>query len=406
MVAIDAGHDSNQMSQVDEFALGASGGIALHVITRYLRGGSERRVRDIVAALDEFDHHFVIGAESDPELAADQLGASQITVEPSLRRRPQPFDDVRASIGIRRVIKSLSPDLVFTHQSKAGALGRVAARSAGRPVTVHSLSMANFGEGYSRTQSSLFRWIEKALSPWTDAYAVVGRDLADRYRSLGIPADKLHVVRSGVPIPIVAESAEAAKHRLGEELAIPVDRPWLIHVGSLEERKNVLTLPRVVELLAKTDGEPPHLLLAGEGPQEEELRTEIADRDLESRCSILGYVDGVSALIKASDVLVLLSSAEGLPQVLVQAASVGTPFVSYRVDGAMEMQGLGARGIVVEPGDVAATVPAIRLMMEDEDQGANVDFGSWAPAKIREDYRDLVKRLLRERQAIATRRGR
>lgn len=371
-------------------------GTALHVVTRYLRGGSERRVRDMVNALGELEHHVVIGADSDLDLARSQLGTANLTAEPNLRRSPHPYFDLVALTRIRRLISELEPDIVFTHQSKAGAVGRVAARWANKPSVIHSLSMASFGEGYSRAHSSVFRLIERRLAPLTSAYAVVGHDLADRYRGAGVPTDKLRVIRSGVPIPVVEESSETAKRRLSAELGLPADRPWMIHVGSLEQRKNVLMLPRVLDLLGAELGEPPHLIMAGEGPLEDQLRDDLLARGLSGHFTMLGYVDPVAPLIKASEVLILLSSAEGLPQVLVQAASVGTPFVSFDVDGTREMLMLGAQGIVIELGDVASTVPAVIAMLGEGRGTSRVDFQSWAPETIRHEYRNLVTELLVE----------
>lgn len=387
--------DVSDVTDLPDATYMPASGTALHVVTRYLRGGSERRVRDVVGALDEFRHHVVVGSESDLDLAIADLPTCQITLEPSLRRNPNPLSDPLAVLRIRRIINSLRPDIVFTHQSKAGAIGRLGAWAAGRPVVVHSLSMANFGEGYSPAHSAAFRWIERRLAPLTSAYAVVGHDLAGRYRDIGVPEEKLGIIRSGVPIPKVAESAQDAKHRLAGELAMPVDQPWLVHVGSLEPRKNVMMLPDLLEtLLDNPEVGTLHMVIAGVGPLEDQLKDELATRGLSSYCTMLGYVNGVAPLIKASSALVLLSSAEGLPQVLVQSASVGTPFVTFDVDGTRELLDLGASGKIVELGDLRSAVSAVAEALSAYHETSSVDFGSWAPETIRRQYRELVTDLL------------
>ena len=390
----EAGLDVSAMTDGSDATSQSSSGTVLHVVTRYLRGGSERRVKDIVEALGEFSHHVVVGSDSDLELATADLPTSRITLEPRLRRNPNPLTDALAVLRIRRLITQLRPDVVFTHQSKAGAVGRVGAWAAGRSTVVHSLSMANFGEGYTPIHSAAFKWIEKSLAPLTSAYTVVGHDLAGRYRDIGVPRDKLHVIRSGVPIPAVAESADDAKRRLAQDLSMPADRPWLIHVGSLEPRKNVLMLPQLLEMLITgLEKDRPHLVIAGVGPLEDQLKDDLAARGLTPYSTMLGYVHGVAPLIKASNALVLLSSAEGLPQVLVQAASVDTPFVAFDVDGTSELLTMGARGAVVELGDLPAAVSAIAGSLFARYEPSTVDFGSWDPETIRRQYRELVEDL-------------
>ena len=100
-------------------------GPVLHIATRYLHGGSERRIADAINALDEFDHDLVVGADSDLELATANLPAREFLVEPALVRSPNPYSDLIALKRLIRLIKERHPRLVFTHQSKAGVLGRI-----------------------------------------------------------------------------------------------------------------------------------------------------------------------------------------------------------------------------------------------------------------------------------------
>jgi len=152
----------------------------LHVVTRYRRGGSEQRVRDFVAALVDHDHVVIVGEDSDADLATSHLGVP-VEFESSLVRSPRFEADARAVRALTARLRRDRPDLVVTHQSKAGVVGRVAARLAGGIPVVHSLSMASFGPGYGRTESTVFRVVERALAPLTARYVVVGADLARRF---------------------------------------------------------------------------------------------------------------------------------------------------------------------------------------------------------------------------------
>jgi len=370
-------------------------GRILHIATRYLRGGSERRISDAMHSLDEFAHDLIVGPESDLSLAKSDLPVEDVLVESRLIRQPNPYSDAIALTRLIRVIRERQPAVIFTHQSKAGALGRIASRFAGRVPAVHSLSMASFGPGYSKVQSAAFRWLEKRLASYTAAYSGVGSDLMNRYRDAGVPDDKLHLIRSGAPIPRIIEPKHDVKERLARQYGAPADRPWVIHVGSLEARKNVMMLPRVLRLTHEMSGNGlPYLLVVGDGPLRSQLEQQIESEGLGSHFTLTGYVTGVGPLMRASDTLILLSSVEGLPQVLVQAAAVDTPFVAFDVDGVRELLALGAQGMVVELGDVDAAVRAVTEQLARPAAHAELNLESWSPETIRDAYRSLLKRVL------------
>ncbi|WP_158544438.1 glycosyltransferase [Blastococcus sp. TBT05-19] len=371
--------------------------IALHVITRYQRGGSERRVRDIVRATPDLRHHLLVGADSDVELAAEQTGAEKVSVLPALVRRVSPVDDVRALIGLWRQLRRDAYSVVVTHQSKAGVLARAAA-AAGGPPAVHSLSMASFGPGYGRVENAVFRRLERLLGPRTAAYAVVGADLADRFAAVGVPRDRLHVVRSGVPLPGELSSRAAARERLDARHGTAPGRPLICYVGSLEPRKNPVLLARLLRDLHDRTATPPDLLVIGDGPQRGELLAELARLGLSDHAVLTGYLSEprlVHEALRAVDVVLLLSDAEGLPQVLVQAAAAGTPYVAFDVEGVRELLALGARGTPVPHGRVDLAVDAVEHWLGGSPEPDVVaDVSSWSPDAIEASYRSVLTGVL------------
>ena len=365
----------------------------IHVATRYLRGGSEARIQDIVRALTDVDHHLIVGAESDVDLARERLAPASLTVVPSLVREPNPPSDVSAFLRLVSLFRSMPHHLLVTHQSKAGILGRSAGRWVGRAAIVHSLSMASFGPGYPRWQDYLFRTLEARLARVTDGYTVVGADLAGRYTKIGVSPHKFHVVRSDAGLfPRRAVDRVAAREMTG----VPLDRPIVLYLGSLEPRKNVLDLVDLLDrsVRARPSHGRPFLLVAGQGPLEEPLRESLRRRDLAGDSALLGFVERPASLIAAADALVLLSRVEGLPQVLVQAAAAGTPFVSYEVDGARELLDLGAVGAVVPTGDLPAAADALGRVLSLDRPAMTLDLASWSPDAIAEGYRRVLHPLV------------
>jgi glycosyltransferase involved in cell wall biosynthesis len=368
----------------------------LHVCTRYLRGGSERRIRDIVAALPEFEHDLLVGASSDVELARRQSGASRVAVLESLGREVSPAVDGKAAAALWRMLRRERYAAIVTHQSKAGVLVRLVA-PAGAPV-VQSLSMASFGPGYPRSQSVLFHVIERLLSRRAAGVCAVGADLASRYVRIGVPAARMHVVRSGVPLPAGPIDRETARRRLRDRCGVADGRPLVAYVGSLERRKNVLSLPDILATLVSRIDSRPFLVVLGDGPDRAAMADRIAALGLSADTAMLGHVTDPADVLEAicaADVLLLLSSAEGLPQVLVQGAATGTPFVAYDVDGVRELIGLGAAGEAVPLGDTGAAARAAeRLLLTDARREAVADLSSWSQPSIRAAYRNLISSLV------------
>ena len=364
----------------------------VHIATRYLRGGSEGRIRDIVLSFPEADHHVILGPESDLDLARRHLLPRTLTIVPGLVREPDIVKDIIALGKLASLLRRSPFDLVVTHQSKAGVLGRMAARVSGGTPVVHSLSMTSFGPGYPGWQDFAYRTLEARLARLTTTYAVAGRDLASRYRSIGVPTSKLNVVRSGVRLPSITTLTDESRQRLCDDLGIPGDRPLVLYLGSLEPRKNVLSLPPFLsQLLAFESPDRPFLVVAGEGPLAGELERRLEAMGLSGDAAFLGFVTDPVPLVVMANAIVLLSTAEGISQVLVQAAAAGTPFVAYAVDGTQELLDEGAVGAVVPLGDVgAAAMAAFDVIRGRRGSAPSIDLSGWDEAEIAAGYRRLL----------------
>jgi glycosyltransferase involved in cell wall biosynthesis len=373
----------------------------LSVITRLGRGGSERRLYDVLAAVPA-EHTVVIGGDSDPDVAAALAATCEVLRCEPLVREVAPADDARALAHLVRLMRRRRFDAVHTHQSKAGLLGRVAARAAGVGVVYHSSSMASFGPGYGRAESAAFALAERATAPLVTRFFVVGDDLAGRMRANGVAPRRIEVVRSSLDLAPFArpdhtadragEADRGARAAARRRLGVDPDARVVVFVGSLDERKNVMLLPDAVG--AASSG-PVTLLIAGAGPLAGRLRREAKARTDGVDIRLLGHVGDVALVMRAADVLALPSSAEGLPQVLVQAARSGLPFVSFDVDGVAELLALGATGRSVPLGDRDGFVTALRDELAVAERGGRARRGGpdptvwdqWDAATVAGQYR-------------------
>jgi glycosyltransferase involved in cell wall biosynthesis len=230
------------------------------------------------------------------------------------------------------------------------------------------------------------------LAGLTTAYAVSGRDLANRYRAIGVPPAKLNIVRSGVRLSPAAPLDPGARKRVREELRVTGDRPLILYLGSLDQRKNVLALPAFLsQLIALEPAARPFLVVAGEGPLRGDLERGLEAMGLSDDSALVGFIADPAPAIATADAVVLLSSAEGIPQVLVQAAATGTPFVAYEVDGGQELLEEGAAGAVVPLGDLSAAARAASDVLRGRrGRAPSIDLSGWDDAEIAAGYRRLL----------------
>lgn len=313
-----------------------------HIVTRLGRGGTDDNVLHLAGWQRRNGHQasLVVGESSDTTRAPSWL---PVEVVGGLVREPAPAADLRALRAVRRILVRERPDVVHTHQSKAGIVGRLAAVRR-VPVTVHTVHMASFGPSYGRT-SRVFEGTERVCARFTDVFVSVGDELRDTYldRGMGRP-ERFVVVRS----PVRLESFLAVRdwgderRRAGREgLGLPAGAAVLLSVGFLERRKrHDLLLRRLRPLLGSGRAV---LVVAGTGERLPELEGLARELGVDSSVRFLGHVDGVEEVFGVADVLVHTSAVEGVPQVVVQALAAGLPVVATETEGLREVPGSPVR---------------------------------------------------------------
>ncbi len=272
-----------------------------------------------------------------------------IDVVPAMRRSIRPVDDALALRWLVAHLRAERPDVVHTHSSKAGVLGRLAAAIARVPCvhTVHGWGPLDAGGPIARRSVVA---LERLLARLTAALVVVGADDLERGLRLGIGrADQYHLIRSGIEPPDAGQR-DAVRRELG------VDGRWVVGmVGRLAAQKDQAALVAAFAGLAPEDGT---LVLVGDGPRRPAIEAAVAaNPGLDIR--LLGARADGPRLATGFDLAVNASRWEGLPRSVVEAASAGVPVVASDVGSTSELIRPGRSGRLVPPGDVVALAEAI-----------------------------------------------
>jgi glycosyltransferase involved in cell wall biosynthesis len=341
----------------------------LHLITRLIVGGAQENTMLTAQLLDqeEWDVTILSGPQTGSEgslIEAVRECGIPLLIEPSLVREINPLKDLRALLRLTHLIKRGRYTIVHTHSSKAGILGRWAAKLAGVPIIVHTVH----GWGHHDRQHPLVRtsyiWLEKLTLRVTDKLIVVSpfnmkRGLLD---GIGNPGNYV-VIRSGIDLERFGHP-RALRSETRTALGIPPGAPVVGTVTRFSPQKAPLDFVRAAELVTKHAPEV-WFVMAGDGPLRAAVEALAAELDVADRLMLTGLRDDIPELMAAFDVFALSSLWEGSPRVLPQAMATGLPIVTTACDGCAEVVEDGVNGLQTPPGAPSALAQALLKLLQD-----------------------------------------
>ncbi len=338
-----------------------------HVVTRLDFGGAQQNTLHTVRGLDpeRFDALLVCGAGGyfDPEVRADPRVRAVFL--DSLAREVSPLRDLLALLELRQLFARERPDVVHTHSSKAGILGRLAAALAGVPVVVHTYHGFGFHDRQPPLVKGLYVLLERLCARVTTRLVYVSRANAEYAERHGLgPAQDALVIRSGVKLSGFPASVDAAKLKMGA--GIGMHKPVVVSIGNLKPQKNAGDFVAAAARIAQKVPEARFVFL-GDGPERRALEARAFALGLEGKFHFLGWRRDGAQWLAASDVFALTSLWEGLPRALVEALRTGLPAVCYATDGVVDVLRDGENGFLVPAGDAEALADRVVRLLTDAD---------------------------------------
>ncbi|RWD68049.1 MAG: glycosyltransferase family 1 protein [Mesorhizobium sp.] len=375
----------------------------VHVLTRLLRAGSEENTLACCLAQARHGHEVLLvhGAEYDPRLRASLTGALRVVTLEKLINPISPSRDISAFRRLTRLMRDWRPDIVHTHQSKAGIVGRLAAREADVPGIVHGVHILPFvhvGSG----QRLMFLAAERLAARFTRAFIDVSQAMRDICiaNHLGSP-DQHHVVHSGFDLARFASARWPQEpHLLLGTAAGEPKPPVVLMLAALEPRKRhvefIEAFGQVVDRIPDV-----RLLLAGDGPARSDVESAIERSRYANNVRMIGYHSEPERLISLADVCVLTSMREGLPRVMMQYLAGGRASVVSHLPGVEEVVQHGVNGIVTPAEDVGAAAAAVADLLENQhhrarlaDGAKRTDLSSWGLESMCESVEQIYQSVL------------
>jgi glycosyltransferase involved in cell wall biosynthesis len=324
----------------------------LQLIPTLDRSGAEKQMVMLAKGLprDRFRVEVAALTRSGPlEAELDAAGIPVTVIGKSLKLDPI------ALARLARFLKAGSFDVVQTWIFAANTYGRVASRLAGIPVVVVAEMAVDLWKG------RFDRLVDRRLATWCDRLVGNSHAVVDFYRGLGVPDDRLAMIYSGVsdeePPPVDPQAVRA-------EFGFAPEAPLVLFAGRLAEQKRVDDLLKALDLLQHVQPDV-CTLIAGDGPLRERLEETAHGYHLDDKVRFLGHRNDVPRLLAAADLLVLPSSYEGLPNVVLEAMRFRKPVVATAAPGTTEVVVDGETGLLVPVGDVIVMTRAIRDLVRD-----------------------------------------
>lgn len=341
-----------------------------HVITRLCRGGAQENTFHTVRLADRqrFEVDLISGATEGAEGSLEPMveaAGINIIREPNLVRRPSPVRDYRAYQNLSALFRERHYDIVHTHTSKAGYLGRMAAARAGVPVIVHTPHGHIFFGYFGGLMTQFFVALERQAARHTDRMIALTQTGLDEHLARGIGTrDQWCAIGSGIDLSLFAH-VRARRADTRRALGVNDEQVLVGTVGRLEPIKGVAYFVEAAQDIAARNPAAEFLVI-GDGAERSAL--ERAALPLGDRMRFLGLRSDVPDLMGALDVLVLPSLNEGMGRVLVEAAAAGTAVVASSVGGVPEVVRHGETGLLIPPGDADAIADAVTELCADAEK--------------------------------------
>jgi glycosyltransferase involved in cell wall biosynthesis len=378
------------------------------IVTRMDLGGAQQAALEVAARLDpeRFDARLIAGEGG---LLWDEARArlgGRALAWPSLVHPIAPWQDLKAVLGLAWMLNRGDFDLVHTHSSKAGLVGRLAAFLAGVPCVAHTAHGWSFNDSQPALARRAYALLERGLALGTQALVAVAESVRDKGLLMGIGRpSQYRVIRAAVDLGAWSLPRLSPEERAGRlrGLGLPRDAKLVATLANLKPQKDpaCFVATAAAALKAWPGPEPLHFIYIGGGPLLEACQAQAASLGIAERVHFLGWRQDAAGLLACADAFLLTSRFEGLPCVFAQAMSLGLPVVATDVDGAPEIVREGKTGYLCTPGDSQALSQRLLKLLQDPalaqrlGQAGRESLGpEWGLADMAQRHAELYQELL------------
>ena len=337
----------------------------IHVITKLELGGAQKVTLMTLERLprDRYELGLVTGPDGLLVDWATRIEGLEPVWMPSLIREVRPIQDLKALFSMLRLFRSEKPQIVHTHSSKAGILGRWAARLAGVPFIFHTAHGFGFHDFQRPLVKRVYVWLERVTSKITTKLVVVSYANAEKGERNGV-FQRGDWILCRDAISVTEFMQPGPRRQKLSEWGIPNDKLVVGMIACLKPQKSPIDFVDVAARVLKENAQA-HFVLAGDGELRPQVESRIEEHGIGSHFTLLGWQTDMPEVYRNLDIVVLTSLWEGLPCVFSEAMAGDLPIVATNVDGAREAIVDGENGFLHEPHDVEGMAKSVLKLLQD-----------------------------------------
>lgn len=388
----------------------------LRILNRFNVGGPVQNVTLLSRFLNDEYETLLIGGDAEANEESSLYVLDRYQVKPLLiaemQRSINPLQDIKAYWRIRKIIREFKPDIVHTHASKAGAVGRLAASHEGVKVIVHTFHGHVFHSYFGNLKSNIFQIIERFLAKKSSAIIAISdklkNELVDEYSIAS--TDKVKCVPLGFDLDLFTTDNELNRINYRRRWKCNDDEIIVGIVGRIVPVKNHKLLVDAASIIRNKTNKKVRYILVGDGESRPDLENYIAENGFSYIYKVPGngnedfiltsWESNTPEVYAGVDIVCLSSFNEGTPVSLIEAQASGKPIVTTKVGGIenVVLPNVSALLTSLESDDFAAAL--LRLINDDElrnkMQGAGREFSmsKFHYSRLTGDFKKLYKELL------------
>lgn len=376
----------------------------LYVVTKLELGGAQKHVLTLIRYADTEKYNLFLFTAQDGFLMEEALSIQGLVIQRSrfFERSINPFKDIFVFFEIVRFIRAHRIEIIHTHSSKAGILGRFAAKGAGVKAIIHTVHGWPFHGFQSSIVRRFFIWLERSAARFTDLILVVSD--ADRARGLSAKIGTLNqycLIRLGLERGDFVVKGPSLRSSLGineGDLVVGM-------VACLKPQKAPHDFVRLARVLTQKKNNL-KFIVAGDGLLRRDLEKSIRRYQLSDSVLLLGWRLDIPEVLAAMDVFVLTSLWEGLPVSVLEAMAAGKSVVVTDTGGISEIIRDSENGFLIRPGAIEAMAEKVGALLQSPEMRQRM--GERAGQSIDEQFsvRSMIASVAAAYEKVNSARGR
>ncbi len=352
----------------------------LRIINRFNLGGPTYNAAYLSKYMAPEFETLLVGGMHDPSEKSSEFILEDLNLKPhiipEMKRKINFRNDRIAYKKIKTLIKEFQPDIVHTHASKAGALGRLAAHSLGVKVIIHTFHGHVFHSYFGKLKTELYKHIERKLAKRSTKIIAISeiqkKELVEKYKIT--TSEKTTVIPLGFNLSRFQTDQEEKRTKFREEWNILEDETAIGIIGRLVPIKDHHFFIDVIQKISTQNNKKLRFFIIGDGESKSQIIDYINSKNLsftskkgdKKLITLTSWIKDIDYANAGLDIICLCSKNEGTPVSLIEAQSSLKPIVSTRVGGIDNVVIENKSALLSEVGDLDSYVNNLLKLINDQ----------------------------------------